>query len=360
MKDEAKAKASGAQSMAEAPGSWCLRYTRWYVSRREIIKRAAYTRVVPTAATVSTSALALLNAAGASPELEQAFLAALPSPHSRAAYLRSIAAFSDWAKQAAPGLVLSRSIVLAYRESCSLSGVSTATTNLRLAAIRHLAREAEALGLLAPAERASILTVKGVKMRGVRSGNWLTGRQTDAVLSRPDRSTLKGARDFAILALLFSCGLRRAELASIRLDQIAEREERMVLLDLVGKGNRMRTIPVPGIARDAIELWLERSGLTEGRLFRAVNKAAKLQGEGLSPEAILQIVQRYATEAGFPALRPHDARRTCAKLCRKAEGRLEDIQHLLGHASVLTTMRYLGNDQQLKHSVNDRLVFQPR
>ena len=54
-------------------------------------------------------------------------------------------------------------------------------------------------------------------------------------------------------------------------------------------------------------------------------------------------------------LAPHDLRRTCAKLCRKSGGDLEQIQMLLGHASIQTTERYLGSRQNLKEAVNDRL-----
>jgi integrase len=54
-------------------------------------------------------------------------------------------------------------------------------------------------------------------------------------------------------------------------------------------------------------------------------------------------------------LRPHDARRTCAKLCRNAGGELEQIQLLLGHASIQTTERYLGTKQDLQNAPNDRL-----
>jgi integrase len=57
----------------------------------------------------------------------------------------------------------------------------------------------------------------------------------------------------------------------------------------------------------------------------------------------------------FGKLSPHDLRRTCAKLCRKAGGELEQIQLLLGHASVQTTERYLGTEQNLASAVNDAI-----
>jgi Phage integrase family len=61
----------------------------------------------------------------------------------------------------------------------------------------------------------------------------------------------------------------------------------------------------------------------------------------------------YASAAGIPGIAPHDLRRSCAKMCRTAGGELEQIQLLLGHASVQTTERYLGTRQDLVHAPND-------
>ena len=65
------------------------------------------------------------------------------------------------------------------------------------------------------------------------------------------------------------------------------------------------------------------------------------------------MLRPYATTAGAPGIAPHDCRRTAAKLCRAAGGELEQIQLLLGHASVQTTERYLGTKQDLVHAPND-------
>ena len=79
-------------------------------------------------------------------------------------------------------------------------------------------------------------------------------------------------------------------------------------------------------------------------------------GEGIADEkAIWQLVVDYAAQTSLGNLAPHDLRRTCAKLCRKAGGNLEQIQLLLGHASVATTERYLGTELELGIGVNDRL-----
>ena len=91
-------------------------------------------------------------------------------------------------------------------------------------------------GLLDPGTASAIERTKGVKQEGVRAGNCLLKEQANELLNVPDPSTLKGKRDRAILALLISCGLRRAELVGL------EVEGRWVIPDLVGKGNRLRTV----------------------------------------------------------------------------------------------------------------------
>ena len=72
-----------------------------------------------------------------------------------------------------------------------------------------------------------------------------------------------------------------------------------------------------------------------------------------SEKVVWQLIRPYAEAAGVPGIAPHDCRRTCAKLCRAAGGELEQIQLLLGHASVQTTERYLGTKQDLVHAPND-------
>jgi integrase len=124
--------------------------------------------------------------------------------------------------------------------------------------------------------------------------------------------------------------------------------------DLVGKGGRLRTVPVPATAKVRVEEWILAAGIYEGRIFRPVNKADHVSGEAIADEkAIWQVVLKYAKATSLAKLSPHDLRRTCAKLCRKAGGEFEQIQLLLGHASMQTTERYLGTEQNLAAAVND-------
>lgn len=93
--------------------------------------------------------------------------------------------------------------------------------------------------------------------------------------------------------------------------------------------------------------------MAAGNIFRQVHRTGKILGAGITPKAIWHIVKRAARCSGIEKLAPHDLRRTCARLCHLAGGELEQIQFLLGHASVQTTERYLGCRQKLRHAVND-------
>ena len=181
----------------------------------------------------------------------------------------------------------------------------------------------------------------------------MTRAQAEQLINSPDPSTLKGRRDRVILALLAGCGLRRAEAANLTMKDIQQRDGRWVLVDLHGKHGRIRTVPVPAWVKQAIDLWTEEAGLVEGRILRSVNHRGEV-GHSLSPQAVFAVVAECGGRLQL-RIKPHDLRRTCAKLCRAGGGELEQIQMLLGHASIQTTERYLGVKQDLAHAPNDRI-----
>jgi integrase len=82
--------------------------------------------------------------------------------------------------------------------------------------------------------------------------------------------------------------------------------------------------------------------ITSGRLFRRVNRAEPVWGDGMTEKAVWHIVKEFAAKARIDKLKPHDLRRTCARLCHQTGGELDQIQFMLGHVSVQTTERYLG------------------
>jgi len=277
----------------------------------------------------------------------------LGSAASARAYTYAIDDFVDW-YSSEPRLAFSKHVVLRYRLELESRHLAASTINLRLAAVRRLAYEAADTGILSPELAAGIQRVKGAKRLGVRLGNWLTVEECRAVLAAPDVTTLTGRRDRAMLSLLFGCGLRRAELVALELRDLQRREDHWVLVDLIGKGKHIRTVPVPDWVQTAVAAWTTAAPITEGRLFRCAGRYGRIWGSGITDKVVWHVVKKYAKATGLQRLAPHDCRRTCARLCHAAGGELEQIQFLLGHVSVETTERYLGCVQRLRQAVNDR------
>jgi len=136
---------------------------------------------------------------------------------------------------------------------------------------------------------------------------------------------------------------------------VQQRDSRWVILDLVSKHKRVRTVPMPTWMRVAINTWTARAGVTEDHVFRPVHRGNQLRGDRLSEKVVWQLLRPYAAANGVTAVAPNDLRRTTAKLCRAAGGELERIQLLLGHGFVQTAERYLGTKQDPVHAPSDGL-----
>ena len=152
--------------------------------------------------------------------------------------------------------------------------------------------------------------VKGAKRLGVPVGNWLTAEQGKRLLLAAGGTSLRGKRDYATLAILMGCGLRRAELTAMRLEDIQQREEHWVIADLIGKGGHIRTIPIPDWVKAGIDAWLIAAGITSGTLFRSINKAGRIWGTGFSPKVIWGVVKQKQGTVRFR----HSRRTTFAGL----------------------------------------------
>src|SRR5271169_467479 len=289
-----------------------------------------------------------LSATATIPELQQsktAVLNTLASHHSRRSYEYAIERFIAW-YCSEPRLTFNRSVVVKYRSFLERLSLSAATINLHLSAIRRLADESAESGWLSPEHAIGIRRVKGVKRLGRKMGNWLTRNQAQELVNAVSRTNLRGWRDGAMLGLLLGCGLRRSEVVGLKLDQLQRRDGHWVIVDLVGKGGRLRTVPVPTWCKGLIDVWLRHSGVSEGRMFRHVLKNGTRRDAGVTANVVWYAVKRCAKRAGIDHLAPHDLRRSCARLCHLCGGELEQIQFLLGHAAVQTTERYIGCKQK--------------
>ena len=172
-------------------------------------------------------------------DLEQsksAVLTSRSSSSSQRSYEHAIKGFVEW-YCSEPRLALNKTVVTRYRISLEQRHYAPSTINLRLAAVRGLVYEAADTGLLSSDLAAGIRRVKGVKKLGVKVGNWLTAEQGRRLLAAGRGDSLRCRRDYAALAILLGCGLRRAEVTALRVEDLQQREEHWIIADLVGKGS---------------------------------------------------------------------------------------------------------------------------
>ncbi len=278
----------------------------------------------------------------------------LTSDHSKRAYGKALIDFLEWYKQEGkPGL--NKATVQRYKTILQEQGLAPSTINQRMSAVRKLAQEAADNNLIDPLLANGIARVKGVQKHGVRTGLWLTKDQAQDLINTPDIKTIKGLRDRAILAVFIGGGLRRSEVAALQVEHIQQREGRWVIVDLIGKGNHIRTVPIPSWTKKAIDDYLSAVDIQSGPLFLSIKKGGRIIGQSITPQAIRDVVIGYGKKIGCEGLAPHDLRRTFAKLAHKGGAGLDQIQLQLGHLSIQTTERYLGVAQDLTDAPCDRL-----
>ncbi len=267
------------------------------------------------------------------------------SPHTRRAYNRYLRRFYRLK------LPLSRLGVLEYLSLPEVRG-KPSVTKISIGGLRKLVTNAESCQFLSPIEVAAIRSIKPPKSHP-KLGRWLSIDMVRALISLPNRHSIKGARDGALLALLLGCGLRRTEASTILWDSYREIDGRMCLVDLMGKGNKTRTVPIPNWAVDALDNWLDklidvvgfREIAIDGPILHTMWYGSN-QMEPLSSTGVAMIVHRYSRGLNLD-FTPHDLRRTLAQLMRKAGVPIEQIQYTLGHEGIRTTERYLGGSIEL-------------
>lgn len=217
-----------------------------------------------------------------------------------------------------------------------------ATSGRMLSALRGVLRSAFLLGLYSAEDWARVKLVHAPGGTRERAGRGITGdelaRLFRTLAERGALTPATAARDAAILALLYGCGLRRAELAGLGLGDV----DRIAwALKVRGKGDKHRTVPVAAEgARRALAAWLVLRGALPGPLFLAVYKGGAQRTVGLGTKGIAGVLERLAVKAGVEKLRPHDLRRSyCSDLLDLGTD-LALVSQLVGHASVRTTAGY--------------------
>ena len=149
------------------------------------------------------------------------------------------------------------------------------------------------------------------------------------------------------LAVLLRCGLRRGELLALQLEWIQQREVHWVIVDLVGKGGHVRTVPIPTWVKDAIDAWTSAASITEAPCS-APHQARPRVGQRSDGEGALGRGASCGRRGGHHKAGPARSAPDMVALCHLAGNELDQIQFLLGPVSIQTTERYLGCKQKLR------------
>jgi integrase len=230
---------------------------------------------------------------------------------------------------------------------------AAASANKHLAALRGVLKEAWRLGQI-PAEdyhrAADLASVPVSRPDQAEVGRHLTMGELMALIHACDDGTAAGARDAALIALGYACGLRRAELASL---QVADFDG--AALTVSGKRNKTRVVPVTNGALDALADWLYVRGTAPGPLFVRILKGDHITAEGITSQAVYNVLAERAAQAGVREFSPHDLRRTFAGDLLDAGADIVTVQKLMGHANVSTTAGYDRRGAQAKRAAVAKL-----
>jgi site-specific recombinase XerD len=165
-------------------------------------------------------------------------------------------------------------------------------------------------------------------------------------LTREQAEALMGLRDTAIIALLLTTGIREAELTQLRVEDLRQRlGGELALCVREGKGCKQRLVPFGSLSwvLVLIDSWLEAAGIESGPVFRSFWKGGALRGH-LSKRGVQNVLASYpiAIDGQLTTVKPHDCRRTYARRLYEAGVAVVAIQQNLGHASLETTLGYIG------------------
>lgn len=246
----------------------------------------------------------------------------------------------------APWHELRRHHVQAIIAKLSEQGLSPATINTYLSAIKGIALEAWTSGLITAHDHAMIKGVKSLRGKRVRHGKALSQENVQKLLNIDLRSPI-GVRNLAILSLMIGCGLRRAEVVSINVGDLDRENGRIVIR---GKGDKERVLYVPRGVIVSIQRWVDLAQLSaDSPLFTRILRHDVITTRRLSSQAIYFLIKQQQERLALPDISPHDLRRTFATMLLEQGEDLITVKDAMGHSSVDTTQTYdMRGEEKLK------------
>jgi integrase/recombinase XerD len=255
-----------------------------------------------------------------------------------------------------------------WRLALEAGGASSNTAAVRVYAVRTLLSVALRDGVLPP-DQGRNLGVSPYRARQTRDekpvGRRLTVQEVRKLRVAPDLDTAKGKRDLAVLDCQLYLGLRRAEVAGLRLSDFSQDGGRW-WVTLVGKGGKTRRLKVADVLYQSLTAWLDAAELywhDDRPLFFAVDKGDTIGDNALSPNDVGRLVAMYGSLAhlappkGPGRLGAHDLRRTAARNAYDNGATLLQVQQMLGHSDPKTTARYIGANQDDTDTATDYVRY---
>ena len=225
--------------------------------------------------------------------------------------------------------------VVALRARLEDQEAKPATINHVLATVRGVIREAWRLDLVDVQVKERICDVKGVKADTLPKGRHVDADEIRRLFESCGDSPI-GARDAAMLALLYGCGLRRSEAVAL---QLADYDQGAVTIRH-GKGDKERIVYCPVGGKRAVDAWIVRRGPWPGPLLCPVAKGGHLRQRAMTAQSVMMRLRFLAANARVSHLAPHDLRRSFVGELLDAGADISSVQKLAGHSNVATTTRY--------------------
>ena len=227
------------------------------------------------------------------------------------------------------------------------------TANYHLCALRGVLKECWRLQLMGHAEYASAIDFQQIRGDDTEAGRVLSMDELVRLFSvcQQDKNSA-GVRDAAMLAVLYGCGLRRAELVFLDVADYSNG-----VLTVKGKGNRFRLAHLVNEAREFFEDWLKFREADQP-IFVSINKVGKLGNAPLTTQSVYRILNHRASQAGIDALSPHDVRRSTATHLLERGVDLAVVQRMLGHKQLATTVIYDRRGEKAKKEAAGVLTLQ--
>ena len=257
------------------------------------------------------------------------------------ASLENIASFVSGGEADAAGLAWHR---LRYQHTALIRATlaetyAPATANKMLSALRGVLKECFRLGYTSAEDYQRARDLPPVRGSTLPKGRALSHGELARLFGvcAEDPRRERGARDAAILSVLYGCGLRRSEAVSLDASDFDPETED---LRVRGKGGKERIVYAAGGAAEDLGAWMAVRGDGDGPLFHPINKGGRIERRRMSDQAVLYVLKRRGRQIAAKGFSPHDMRRTFIGDLLDAGADLAAVQRLAGHASVQTTARY--------------------